>query len=679
MKGKRQHIKQRVRAMVLLIAVFSLIINSAVSIIGMLRIKDDSSKTLIEQMRLNINNILISKADFADSNFGKYADYISNFADYINELYKNTNSYIRRQVLPPDILNKNKLTMQRTFSSRNIKLEDVENELSLLGNLEQIWKPIVMRNSDVITSVYIGTESGFMISYDNYSELDEGETESYYNYFDSIWYKGAKEKNTVFFTEVYRDSYGRGLMISCAAPFYDENDEFAGVVCMDMLISDLYRSVISLNLGEKTEAFLIDNFGNIITDKEENSQNTTFNNIYENVNIEESLAKNIMEGKKGVLLSDNGSYYAYTLLTRVPWKLCFSIPQDTVLKPVHNMNVEIIKTIILFVVFFIVIIILVLFVSKKLSRQFTEPLISLGKDVAVISKGNLDYSAKIYNNDEIGDLAAEFNNMASSLKKYIDDFTAITVEKERIGAELNVATQIQIGMIPNVFPAFPDIKEIDVYATMTPAKEVGGDFYDFFFVDETHFAMVIADVSGKGVPAALFMMISKILLNDRAMIGGTPSDILAFVNDRLYASNLADMFVTVWFGILDINTGVVMAANAGHEYPAITNTDGIFELHKDKHGFVLGGMEGIKYKDYTFTLNKGDYLYLYTDGVPEATYDESIFFGKENMLNSLNKKKGRTPENILKDVKSDIDNFVKNAPQFDDITMLCVKYNGKEG
>ncbi len=178
-------------------------------------------------------------------------------------------------MFPLDILNKNKFTMQRTFSSRNIRLEDVEDEL-LLGNLEQIWKPIVMKNSDVITSVYIGTERGFMISYDNYSELDEGETESYYNYFDSIWYKGAKEKNIVFFTEVYRDSYGRSLMISCAAPFYDKNNEFAGVICMDMLISDLYRSVINLNLGEKTEAFLIGDFGNIITDKDENSQNTTF-------------------------------------------------------------------------------------------------------------------------------------------------------------------------------------------------------------------------------------------------------------------------------------------------------------------------------------------------------------------------------------------------------------------
>ncbi|WP_316608747.1 SpoIIE family protein phosphatase [uncultured Ruminococcus sp.] len=243
-------------------------------------------------------------------------------------------------------------------------------------------------------------------------------------------------------------------------------------------------------------------------------------------------------------------------------------------------------------------------------------------------------------------------------------------------AELNTATQIQNGMVPNIFPAFPERKEFDVYASMNTAKEVGGDFYDFFLVDEKHLAMVMADVSGKGVPAALFMMASKILINDRALMGGTPAEILAFVNDRICSNNQAEMFVTVWLGILEIDTGRVIAANAGHEYPAIRRNGGKYELLKDKHGFVVGGMEGIRYKDYEFTLNKGDSLFLYTDGVPEATDAAQEQFGSDRMIEALNINAEAAPDEILSTVNNEVNHFVGDAVQFDDLTMLCLKYLG---
>ena len=244
-------------------------------------------------------------------------------------------------------------------------------------------------------------------------------------------------------------------------------------------------------------------------------------------------------------------------------------------------------------------------------------------------------------------------------------------------AELNTATQIQNGMVPNIFPAFPERKEFEVYASMNTAKEVGGDFYDFFLIDEKHLAMVMADVSGKGVPAALFMMASKILINDRALMGGTPAEILSFVNDRICSNNQAEMFVTVWLGILDIDTGNVIAANAGHEYPAIRRNGKRFELLRDKHGFVVGGMEGIRYKDYEFTLNKGDSLFLYTDGVPEATDSTDEQFGTDRMLAALNINADGNPDEILANVNSEVNKFVGDAVQFDDLTMLCLNYNGK--
>ena len=242
--------------------------------------------------------------------------------------------------------------------------------------------------------------------------------------------------------------------------------------------------------------------------------------------------------------------------------------------------------------------------------------------------------------------------------------------------ELNMATEIQMSMLPLTFPAFPDRSEFDIYASMDPAKEVGGDFYDFFLIDDDHLATVIADVSGKGVPAALFMMSSKILLNDHATIGGSPAEILERVNKLVYANNKAHMFVTVWLGILEISTGKLTSASAGHEYPMI-NVNGKYELLKDKHGLAIGAMPNSKYKDTEITLNKGDSVFVYTDGVAEATDANNELFGTDRTLEALNAiPAGVSQKEILAGVRSAVDAFVKEAPQFDDLTMLGLKYFG---
>lgn len=246
-------------------------------------------------------------------------------------------------------------------------------------------------------------------------------------------------------------------------------------------------------------------------------------------------------------------------------------------------------------------------------------------------------------------------------------------EKERIGAELNVATQIQASMLPCVFPAFPEYKEFDIYASMNPAKEVGGDFYDFFLVDPDHLALVMADVSGKGVPAALFMMITKTLLKNAAQSGLSPAAALETVNNQLLENNEAGMFVTVWLGIYEISTGRLTASNAGHEYPALKRAGGNFTLFKDKHGFVMGGMEDVTYREYELELHAGDILFLYTDGVAEATNKENQLYGTDRMLDILNKTENADSKDLLLAVRSDIDLFVGEAEQFDDITMLALQ------
>ena len=261
--------------------------------------------------------------------------------------------------------------------------------------------------------------------------------------------------------------------------------------------------------------------------------------------------------------------------------------------------------------------------------------------------------------------------VAKRTRSLLEKQAADSSARQRIETELNVATQIQADMLPGIFPAFPERPEFDVYADMRPAREVGGDFYDFFLVDSDHLALVIADVSGKGVPAALFMVIAKTLLKNAVQTGLSPKVVLEKVNNQLCENNEAEMFVTAWLGVYEISTGKLTAANAGHEYPAIRWADGRFELFKDRHGFVLAGMEGSRYREYELTLAPGDVVFLYTDGVTEATDAANDLYGTDRMLKALNSLPGAAPEQLLGAVKESIDRFVGSAPRFDDITMLA--------
>ena len=291
------------------------------------------------------------------------------------------------------------------------------------------------------------------------------------------------------------------------------------------------------------------------------------------------------------------------------------------------------------------------------------------KDSAKIKKS----LAGVRSLNELGQLAADVTDLAEEIDGHLEDIRAITAEKERIGTEMGIASQIQEASLPTIFPPYPDREEFDIYASMTPAKEVGGDFYDFFLVDGDHLALVMADVSGKGVPAALFMMVTKILLNERTLTGGSPGEILSIVNDRICAHNKADMFVTVWLGILEISTGKIIAANAGHDDPAVMGADGKFKIVKNRHGPVVGAMDGVKYKNYEMRLSPGDKLFLYTDGVPEATDAKERMFGMDNMLEALNENASADPKAVVDAVWERVDAFVGDAPQFDDVTMLCLE------
>lgn len=275
---------------------------------------------------------------------------------------------------------------------------------------------------------------------------------------------------------------------------------------------------------------------------------------------------------------------------------------------------------------------------------------------------------------EIAEVGTAIEKMEHNMQDYIQNLTKVTAEKERIGTELALASQIQSEILPNIFPPFPDHRhDFDLYASMTTAKEVGGDFYDFFFIDDDHLGLVMADVSGKGVPAALFMMMARLLLNTLAMTGSSPAEVLQRANETICQNNKSDMFVTVWLGVLTLSSGQLTAASAGHEYPVIQRVGGAFEIFKDKHRLALGAMPGIKYLDYTLTLEKGDVLFLYTDGVPEATNSANELLGNDGMLALLNRSNAADMKHLLDDVAQGVVDFTGNAPQFDDVTMMAVR------
>lgn len=277
--------------------------------------------------------------------------------------------------------------------------------------------------------------------------------------------------------------------------------------------------------------------------------------------------------------------------------------------------------------------------------------------------------------EEMNTLLASMRTMESEMNGYLVDIKKASAEQERIALELGLASKIQTAMLPNKFPPFPDHKEFSIFASMTPAKEVGGDFFDFYLIDEDHLGVVIADVAGKGIPAALLMMVSKIIIKNYALMEESPARILELVNNQLCSNNQVDMFVTAWLGILTMSEGRFVAASAGHEYPFIKKGRGGFEMMKDKHGFVLGGMEDSQYTDYEFTLGEGDTLFIYTDGLPEATDSENEMFGNDRILQHLNAVKEGIPEIIIDHMEKAVKGFVGEAQQFDDLTMLALRIN----
>ena len=554
------------------------------------------------------------------------------------------------------------------------------------------------KSSGKLSNCFIGLADGTLICIDEQSasKYDENGTLSDFPVRERPWYISAAEKKQLCFSGIEYDTYTRKLCVTCSAPVIVDG-ELYGVVGADIFLDAMDDYV--KNAANSTGLLcVINNEGQVIFSsdggsafKVETAANASDLRKSANTELADFVTNSLKQRTDLTQITvNNKPYYAagapmetvgWTVVTLVD-KQATEVPAQQMIDQYDEINRNAqdafdessawskTTTMIMIALLLILGSATALWVASKIVKPvetMTNDIIDGGKT------GKLFEMKDIYKtNDEIEVLAQSFDDLTKKIVQYIKDITQITKEKERIGTELELARKIQADMLPNIYPAFPDRPEFDIYASMRPAKEVGGDFYDFYLIDKDHLGMVIADVSGKGVPAALFMMMSRILIKNYAMMGYSPAQVLEQTNNSICMNNKEDMFVTVWYGVLEISTGKITAANAGHEFPIIKKQGGKYELLQDKHGFVIGGMEGMKYKEYEIQLDSGEMLFLYTDGVPEATDSENNMYGTDRLLEAMNSKEHTDPLELLGSITDNVDQFVGEADRFDDMTMLAV-------
>jgi len=499
-------------------------------------------------------------------------------------------------------------------------------------------------------------------------------------YVHSDWYQIPRELQQHEWSEPYYDEGGgHVLTTTCSVPFYDTRNgrrELRGVVTADLSLDDLTAVIGSVKILEHGYASLLSRNGMILAHPvSELIMNDTFFSIAEARKdpAMRELGRRMVRGESGFVryraIAGFDSYMYYAPIPHTGWTLAVLFPRDELLAgTVHLLA----RTALLGLAGLV----LLAFAVINVVRSMTGPLRRLSKAADELAQGNFELAlppARYH--DEVGALTASFESMRTSLKDYIRDLTETTAAKERIQSELKVATDIQASLLPRVFPAFPERSEFDIFASMDPAKEVGGDFYDFFFLDDNNLCFLIADVADKGVPAALYMMVAKTLLKSEGQRLREPDAMLTSVNRILAADNERCMFATVFCAILDVSTGQLRYANAGHNPPVILDSNGLRFLAM-KAELMLGPVPGTEYHTARLRLQAGDTIFLYTDGVTEAKDPRERLYGEQALREALAKVAGQDPATIIHSIRDDLRRHAAGAPQSDDVTMLALKFGG---
>ena len=666
-------------------------------------ITEISKDTMTAVLDANLVQSTQMQAYIAGDFFADAVRVVDIVADYTEKLFADPESYPAREVFLPDLEKDGAISLQLlTEEGINLSDPEVSRKLSLIGNLSELMTAVYSGAN--VDSCYVALPEGVMLLVDNHSgtKFDEEGNIITIPIRERLWYKNAEASGKLRFTDVTTDLFTGEISIMVSLPIM-KNGKLAAVVGADLFLNDVSAAV---NDTARDGSFIciLNQNGHVLFSPETEgifqvlpADEAVDLRCSDNPELAAFVQDSLKENTELRLIDIDGAQYyvAGAPIQSVDWAVLSIVPKALADQPASAM-LDQLDTIqaeatamfrkgmsnsrITIIVLLAIVVLLCITAAIIMSKRIVKPLEMITRRVQSLSEKDLQFHMEkaFRTNDEIEVLAESFAMLSAKTVQYISEVERITAEKERIGAELSLATRIQADMLPNIYPAFPDRAEFDIFASMAPAKEVGGDFYDFLLIDDDHLCVFIADVSGKGVPAALFMMASMIILASNAQMGKTPAEILNDTNATICANNHEEMFVTVWLGILEISTGKLTAANAGHEYPVIKMPGGCYEILSDKHGFVIGGMDSVRYKDYEIQLQPGSKLFLYTDGVPEATNEAKELFDTDRMLKALNDHPDASPAETLNNVREAVDDFVRDAEQFDDLTMMCIEYRGSK-
>lgn len=578
---------------------------------------------------------------------------------------------------------------------KGVTAASIAADLQLSSSMDDFMISVLKSNA-VINDCNLATPQGLFRRFPWSANIDPA-----YDVRTRDWFKRALETGTLGWSEPYVGVIARNLRVNCSAPV-TKNNKTVAVIGLNVPLTTIQDRIIRMRINNQGRAYLVSQDRRILaregldtnSDQWQQKQAGTFFS-FDDQQAMPLLDKNLASGTPGIMrgtLNKQDSFVAYAPISTTGWSVLFALPVEAVYAPIRPTEQAIITetqaaqeqvyrhigvSLAVLVGVFLLILAGVTVVSRRVAEKITAPILELEDGAEIIGNGNLEHRLQITTGDEIQQLGDTFNRMAADLSAHIRQLTETTAAKERIQSELKLATDIQASLLPRIFPPFPDRDDIELYALMEPAKEVGGDFYDFFFLDDHRICLVIGDVSDKGVPAALYMMVAKTLLKSEALRDTSPAEILERVNSILALDNETSMFVTVFCAILDTDNGALSCANAGHLPPVFLKPGEAAVYHRFNPGFVLGPMPGISYQTEQLTLQPGDLFLLYTDGVNEAVDPDKNEFGEQRLLDCVNKTGAGQPEAIIHAIRTEVLEFANGAPQSDDITMLAIRYLGK--
>ena len=717
---KKMDITRRVLRFFLFVSAITLLLSTILALAGIFT-TEDKMRAMGEELgastRKNVTNwiserekehltqLVHEKVETMDTIFKRIAANTKRLSENAEDILSAQENYSPKELIHSESMEDGwSLALMITPSAVN-NLDNLRGKIAMAANIQNNLKNTAL--SYVIDcSVYAVFEDGFGFIVDTGKDdmrADYFENPNPYlefNFFERPWYKNPKEKNAVVFSDTMLNmgtTYNEPIVV-CSAPI-NVNGEFIGVTGIGFFVKDVAEVYLNRSIDESGFCFLMNDTGQVIVSQKSSGDLSVKDGFPDlRASSEQSLASaadKISRGEKGLMLvtvDDEEYILAFEPLKSVDWRFGalikvseITVPADAVALSIDKQTEDFIsrtesfllKLLPIMAVSFVILLAAVSILSKIVTKSIVKPIHELSDGVREISSGNLDKKIDIHTGDEIEHLATCFNAMTDELKIYMANLKKETAENERISTELNVATNIQQSMLPHDFPSHANF---EIYATMQAAKEVGGDFYDFYFLDENHLVITIADVSGKGVPAALFMAISKTILQNFALSMQTPdfSAVMTLANQQLCKNNDEMLFVTVFMGMLDLKTGEFIYVNAGHNAPLVCRKNKFEYLDVGK-SCMLGIDEDVPFPQKKINLSAGDMIFLYTDGVTEAKNIAEELFGENHLCEVLNgEDKSESLEILLENLRKAIKIHAGDAEQSDDITMLALKWNGGE-